>query len=398
MFFIFIAILAIRECGGVSPSEPKVPATARAPAITTPVAPSPTKVAATTPATAKATTALPSPTPESRVTATRIALTPTVTMTPLPRVLEAPTPEHIGQAAISTELISRKYEWTYRGSKWTWDLNIPQALYDYYKALPRSPTRNYAVYVTHPLQDIYIKKLADNIQSAAQKNNYGLYQTVEFAVSFVQSLPYTSDLVTEGYDEYPRYPAETLVDNGGDCEDTAILMASLLRAMNYDVVLLGLPSHMAVGVAGGSGISGTYWEYNGRKYYYLETTGTGWKIGQIPDEYKLAKASIYVMTPVPILDLKWKAITDSLTSTINIEVTNMGSADAAGVSVLAAYDAGGGMVWNQETSDAVKLGVSEKVTVTLYPRVPSGKHTRLLIQLFLEGRPVLDSYSEWFDT
>jgi hypothetical protein len=75
-------------------------------------------------------------------------------------------------------------------------------------------------------------------------------------------LEYTSDLVTEGYDEYPRYPIETLVDKGGDCEDTAILAASIIRGMGYGVVLLVFPKtadspgHCAVGVAGEAGMPG----------------------------------------------------------------------------------------------------------------------------------------------
>jgi hypothetical protein len=50
--------------------------------------------------------------------------------------------------------------------------------------------------------------------------------------------------------EYPKYPLETLVEKKGDCEDQSILAAALLAAMGYEVALLILPIHVALGVAG----------------------------------------------------------------------------------------------------------------------------------------------------
>lgn len=43
---------------------------------------------------------------------------------------------------------------------------------------------------------------------------------------------------------------------------------------------------MAAGIYGADDLPGYYWEYDGRKYYYIETTGVGWGIGDLPDEYK----------------------------------------------------------------------------------------------------------------
>ena len=54
---------------------------------------------------------------------------------------------------------------------------------------------------------------------------------VDFVLSFVQSLPYTLDDVTTGYDEFRRYAVETLIEGGGDCEDTTILVAAILRGL-----------------------------------------------------------------------------------------------------------------------------------------------------------------------
>ena len=111
----------------------------------------------------------------------------------------------------------------------------------------------------------------------------------------MQSLQYTSDNVTEGYNEYPRFPIETLVDDGGDCEDTSVLFASLTLVMGYGTVYISPPNHYAVGILG-NGLQGSSWTYprdSNQTYYYCETTGSGFKIGQLPDEFNGESAYIY---------------------------------------------------------------------------------------------------------
>ena len=103
--------------------------------------------------------------------------------------------------------------------------------------------------------------------------------------------------VTTEWNEYPRYPLETLFDRGGDCEDTSILVAALLDRMGYDICLLILSkaNHCAVGVSL-DGVTGSYYNHDGKKYYYLETTGEGWEIGDIPSSITETYAYIYPIT------------------------------------------------------------------------------------------------------
>jgi ribosomal protein L40E len=124
---------------------------------------------------------------------------------------------------------------------------------------------------------------------------YNDYDKASFVLAFVQHLPYMSDLATTGYDEYPRFPIETLVDNGGDCEDVAVLFASLMLIMGYGVVYINPPNHYAVGILGDN-LKGTYWTYpkdSNQTYYYCETTGVNFKIGQLPQEFSGKKVHIY---------------------------------------------------------------------------------------------------------
>jgi hypothetical protein len=119
-------------------------------------------------------------------------------------------------------------------------------------------------------------------------------EKVEFLIDFVQNLPYIPDDVSTGYDDYSKRLTETLVDGGGDCEDSSIMLASLLSSepFGYGTALLLPPKHAAIGVKGGNDISGYYYEYEGTRYYYIESTGRGWNVGEIPDEYRGKEATI----------------------------------------------------------------------------------------------------------
>lgn len=58
------------------------------------------------------------------------------------------------------------------------------------------------------------------------------------------------------------------------------------------MVLIQPPGHMAAGLWE-SDPAGYYWEYDGRKYSYIETTGQGWGIGDVPEEYRGGRARVY---------------------------------------------------------------------------------------------------------
>ena len=183
--------------------------------------------------------------------------------------------------------ISRTFEWSYGGYSWTWNTDLPADDYYDYKSRPR--TYDWPSYITS--SDPTVNAMANALKVRADEKGFDSFQTVSFVMAFVQCLPYTSDSVTTGHNDYPRYPVETLVDNGGDCEDTSILFAALLQNshLNYDCVLFEIPNdnptHMAVGVRGAASVSGSYVEFDGYHYYYCETTGDGFEIGETPPEY-----------------------------------------------------------------------------------------------------------------
>lgn len=112
---------------------------------------------------------------------------------------------------------------------------------------------------------------------------------VEVALDFVQSLPYQG-----GMGSYQRYAVETMIDGRGDCSDTAVLLAAILTTWGEDVILIDLPGHLAVGLASCAEPSGKYWYWTrqGKRYYFCESTGYGWDIGECPEEYQNATATL----------------------------------------------------------------------------------------------------------
>jgi len=181
--------------------------------------------------------------------------------------------------------VTQHYEWDYKYSAWFWDLVIPLSLYVEYWEKPRPYLwDDWISMAKDPNDDYYIDQMIQQINQAAIEEGFTEKEKVNFVIAFVQSLPYTEDDVTTPWDEYPRYPVETLFDRGGDCEDTSILVMALLDRLGYDVALLILEGedHAAVGISIG-GVYGSYYEYEDKEYLYLETTGDGWKIGEMPD-------------------------------------------------------------------------------------------------------------------
>lgn len=180
--------------------------------------------------------------------------------------------------------IPKVYRWDYEGTELRIETSVHEDWYDVYRKMGRPSNR--AFYVT---PNVGIVK-----EIAQQLDNYLVQYNVRckacFAIKFIQELSYVSDLNT-GFDEYPKFPVETLVEENGDCEDMSYVAASIFKAMGIDVVVLKLPGHIAIGAAC-SDCSGSYYDHNGRRYYYLETTGEGWAIGQIPDKYKGLDAEI----------------------------------------------------------------------------------------------------------
>jgi hypothetical protein len=206
---------------------------------------------------------------------------------------KVPSLPKVPQTDIIGEEIVKKFGWNYKGKENRLDFYIRKTCYENFQGRPRvlDHTSWSKEYVSDGITG-EVHGLAAELFRIGHP--YGTFDEVSFVLSFVQQIvKYTLE---EG--EYPRYPVETLAESTGDCEDYAILGAAILKCMGYEVALLYVPGHAALGVAGASGIEGTYIEHEGFRYYYCEMTGTGWQFGQLPAD--IGNTDIEV-SPVPPL-------------------------------------------------------------------------------------------------
>jgi len=153
--------------------------------------------------------------------------------------------------AVPDGYVAHHYEWVHKGEAQQWDVLLPYNLYQTYRGRLRTPfvdNYDYPAYVIDPLDDPTLEELADVLWNRAA----GVAEVfVEWALSFVQgAIAYALDPLDK---EWPLYPIETLYDGAGDCEDTAILLVSFLRAKGVSSRLAtadtdddGTPDHVLV--------------------------------------------------------------------------------------------------------------------------------------------------------
>ena len=198
------------------------------------------------------------------------------------------------------------YEWKWNGETYTCSLDILYSDVEYYRDYYDVSQRQQDIYGGHQRDmtfvtytDKYIVQLAEILVQMTE----GLsdYQRVDFVLAFCQGIGYEDDQIYMGYEEYWKFPLETLYDHGGDCEDTSILMAALCKAMGYDCCLLLLPGHMAVGVVleGDPPIEGAFHmsgNLSGPTYYYCETTSPDFRIGMVPSNVNINEGTMVLIS------------------------------------------------------------------------------------------------------
>ncbi len=296
----------------------------------------------------------------------------------------------------SLPILQKKFIWEYGVDEVTLNLTIPKSLYNYFKDKERYSTNDYTVYVVQPYDDGYLKTLLNEFNLLCVLNNYTEEQKFNLVTSFVQNLHYQTDDVV-GYDEYPKFPLETLIDEGGDCEDTAILAASLLRSMNYTVALIRLPEHMAVGVE--TNAVGTKYVVGGHDYYYLETTSKGWELGSIPIEYQNKEATIFPMWEKAFLSHTWKATRRTNKITVTVTYINESPVRAEGYKAWVGLESRDGSLLSSTESSSFEMNFLETKVVTLRVTGPLDKEMRLMVGFIDSDELVRDvTYSTYFTT
>jgi len=303
----------------------------------------------------------------------------------------------LGFSPDSIPVIDKEYTWTWEGVERTVTVKVPEALYNYYSGKERFTTTDYRGYVLHPYDDAYVAVLVREFAVIQVEEGLTDEERLKLMISFVQDMDYVRDPASAGQGDYPKYPVETLVDGGGDCEDTSILMASLLESSGFNVSLLLLPNHMAVGLEVNA--TGAHWTLNNVTYYYLETTASAWDIGEVPAGFNYEATEVFPVGMTPYVYPSWSATRRNERVTIQVKSTNEGRLPAEGYRVWVALKDQSGFIRVEAQSVTFNLSFKEFRWDTLKLRGPRFETLRLVIGVMTpEGEIIGKVYSTFFTT
>ena len=185
-------------------------------------------------------------------------------------------------------------------------VEIPQDRLDYYKKLNQPEIKkaaNFPYLATS--QDPVLTKIVGDLgdlylQNYENGNKFYLLNTI---LEVGRNIKYENDDKISSSGDYWKFPVETLADGRGDCEDMALLLAGLLKNAGFDVILVDFKTHIGLGLAldsallestYGDNVPLDYYEYEGIRYYYLETTNLdNYHLGEVPQGYKKVKPTLY---------------------------------------------------------------------------------------------------------
>ncbi len=141
--------------------------------------------------------------------------------------------------------------------------------------------------------------VAASLAQSANRMGYDRHELATLVLSFVQHIPY----------KIPRNnlqlltPPQTMVRRYGDCDSKSLLYVLLMRKLGYHVSMYisNRYRHAMAGIDVPA--SGTYQSYHGKRFYFVETTYPGHRIGSLPREVQnLAYWKIIPLAPPQPLD------------------------------------------------------------------------------------------------
>jgi len=184
---------------------------------------------------------------------------------------------------------SKKFTWKYNNQSYTLSTDLSSVLYQAYSTSPKV----FTYYTGQEPQDIreafyglFLKVKAEDGQTngvlsmlrrQAADLNLSADQSVAYALSFIQYIPYDHAKIDAGNNN-PYYPFETLYLQRGVCADKTFLAVLWLRTLGYGAAILDFPdsNHSAAGIACPVADS-----VSGSGYCYIETTNY-FPIGVVP--------------------------------------------------------------------------------------------------------------------
>jgi len=252
------------------------------------------------------------------------------------------------------------YRWFYDRSYYSWTMYIPAVRYNYFATLPRDKP--------HPVDYVMsdrgrgeLQDVVSDLISLSNNRGFNEIQRRDFIISFIQSLPHNRGGSVHDYDNYPKYPIQTLYDGGGDSQDTSILLASILRLLGLQAVLIETPDHYMVGLVEPEALHEQRdWVVGSERYTVIESNHPGYAIGRLPVQYHRAMKDpvIHIPTRSPDVDLQFQGhliYTDQAYAYYQVysTITSTGTGPVRDLSVIMTGQAADGISWRYDEVNTV---------------------------------------------
>lgn len=179
-----------------------------------------------------------------------------------------------------------RFQWTAEGHRLRLEFPVSQDRYRAAVRRGRSIPTCFDAALDDRLSAEIAGLLADRLDT---EEVHAPLERLRAVIGFIRSLEYSTDREAKGKLEYPKYLSETLVENGGDCEDLSALLAGVLGSapFDYNPCLVFFSGHVGVGIKS-SAIEGDILpqlRVGNRDYLYLDAT-IDIPLGTFPEAYR----------------------------------------------------------------------------------------------------------------
>ena len=178
----------------------------------------------------------------------------------------------------------------------------------FYDQLKEKSDKEYILDMFHYMKEhksllARLRYIVYNIEKMCEKHSLHELDRIQFILDFVQepNIKFNMNRDSEAinrFEDYIRFPDETLYDKEGDSNSKALLAAMLFHLMRHNVLYLHsrIQEHAAIGVevnpdwlrklGSKQTIDEMTMDYNGKKYIFCETTGDTFKIIDVMEGMK----------------------------------------------------------------------------------------------------------------
>jgi hypothetical protein len=138
--------------------------------------------------------------------------------------------------------------------------------------------------------------LQDSIIAFAGRNGIQKSDLIYSIVTMIQDIRYNYVLQDDSclmHEDFPCLPLEPygilppvgfMYTLSGDCDTRTVLLFTILKNLGYDPIIVNSAQYGHSMLAVDIPSQGDYFIHKGRKFYFWETTSTGWAPGMLPPE------------------------------------------------------------------------------------------------------------------